>query len=194
MAPPVEIAESEGEDDEGWDLPHGEDAPMTPRLEDMYSPTSAASEPMSMGHLRALTVTSEDADLHPAADLVSTREDMVADLVQDNISIMEVLGQLGANPKSYRRERSRAVKALVSEIYSAPRVTQAANAPWPWSDPRVCRRPDDHQEGWAQLGLHSRGHETRSSCRGGGGPALVPHRQSRLHAVLQLASLECCEA
>ena len=39
---------------------------------------------------------------------------------------MEVLAQLGANPKSYRRERSRAVKALVSEIYSAPRVTQAA--------------------------------------------------------------------
>ena len=40
--------------------------------------------------------------------------------------IMEVLAQLGANAKSYRRERSRAVRALVSETYSAPRVTKAA--------------------------------------------------------------------
>ena len=36
------------------------------------------------------------------------------------------MAHLGANPKKYRRERSRAVRALVSEIYSAPRVTQAA--------------------------------------------------------------------
>ena len=73
---------------------------MTPQPEDEYTPMSSPSERMSMGHLRALTVTSEDADVHPAADLVSTREDMVADLIKDNISIMEVLAQLGANPRA----------------------------------------------------------------------------------------------
>jgi len=71
-------------------------------------------------------VNKEDADLHPAVDVVDPHEDMVSHLIGDNVSIMEMLAQLGANPKSYRRERSRAVKTLVSEIYSAPRVTQAS--------------------------------------------------------------------
>ena len=38
----------------------------------------------------------------------------------------EVLAQLGANPRAYRRERSRGDRALVAEVYSAPRVTHAA--------------------------------------------------------------------
>ena len=81
---------------------------------------------MNFGHLKALTVSNKDADLHQAVDAIDSHEDMVGDLIGDNVSIMEMLGQLGANPKSYRRERSRAVKAFVSEIYSGPRVTQAA--------------------------------------------------------------------
>ncbi len=123
----VMISDDEGE----WDVPRGQDAPMTPGEEgptDMYEPTTPLPEPMSMGHLQASTVTGEDGDSNPAVDLVSTREDMVDELIKDNVSIMETLAQLGANPKSYRRERSRAVKALGSEIYSAPRVTQAAKS------------------------------------------------------------------
>ena len=45
---------------------------------------------------------------------------MVEDVPETNISIMETLAQLGANPRKYRRERSRAINAMVSEIYSAP--------------------------------------------------------------------------
>ena len=48
------------------------------------------------------------------------------EILGDNVQIMGVLAQLGANAKKYRRERSRAVRALVSEIYSGPRVTSAA--------------------------------------------------------------------
>ena len=51
---------------------------------------------------------------------------MVDPILEDNLNILEVLAQLGANPKQYRRERSKAVRALVSEIYSPPRATAAA--------------------------------------------------------------------
>ena len=81
---------------------------------------------MNIGHLQALTVNNEDGETVPVVDLVSTRGHMVNALTKDNVSIMGVLAQLGANPARYRRERSRAVKAPVSEIYSAPRVTRAA--------------------------------------------------------------------
>ena len=107
-------------------MPNGEDAPMSPALSDMYSQISPRSEPMSVAHLQALTVREDDEDVKPAVDLISSREEMATEVIEDNLHIMEVLAQLGANPKSYRRERSRAVKALVSEIYSAPRVTRAA--------------------------------------------------------------------
>ena len=116
-------------DDEEWDLPQGHDAPMTPMDEDpadMYEQISPAPEPMNLGHLQALTVLSQDEDVQPVTQLISTRDDLVEEALEDNVRILEVLAHLGANPRSYRRERSRAVKALVSEIYSAPRVTAAA--------------------------------------------------------------------
>ena len=132
VAPPTDVVITD--DEEEWeDVQDGEDAPMTPRGEEdptaMYEPSDPASprpEPMHIGHLQALTVDGSDADIKPAVDVVSTREDMAKDIIEDNVRIMEVLAQLGANPKKYRRERSRAVKALVSEIYSAPRITRAA--------------------------------------------------------------------
>ena len=102
---------------------------MTPETEDaddLYSPASPEPEPMNIGHLNALEVDAQDEDLAPAVGVVSTHDDMVCEMLEDNIQILEVLAQLGANTKQYRRERSRAVKALVSEIYSSPRVTKAA--------------------------------------------------------------------
>jgi hypothetical protein len=81
---------------------------------------------MSMGHLHALTVHEEDEDVQFATDVASAHEELVKDVLETNVHILEILATLGANPKRYRRERSRAVKALVSEVYSAPRVTLAA--------------------------------------------------------------------
>ena len=40
-----------------------------------------------------------------------------------NSEIMSVVRSLGGNDRRFRRERSRAIKAVVSEIYSPPRVT-----------------------------------------------------------------------
>ena len=122
------------DDEEGWDVENGQDAPMTPQEEtssDMYSPATPRSaepdhEPMNMGHLHALKVQDNDEDIQAAAEVVSSREEMLEEMLEGNLHIMEGLTQLGGNPRRYRRERSRAVKAFVSEIYSAPRVTHAA--------------------------------------------------------------------
>ena len=40
--------------------------------------------------------------------------------------IMAVFKSLGGNGPKYKRERQRALRAVVSEIYSPPRVTKAA--------------------------------------------------------------------
>ena len=39
--------------------------------------------------------------------------------------IMTLINNLGGNPRQYRRERKRTVKAIVAELYSGPRVTKA---------------------------------------------------------------------
>ena len=39
-------------------------------------------------------------------------------------SMVEILAVLGADPKSCRRQKKQAVKRLVTEIYSPPRVTE----------------------------------------------------------------------
>ena len=44
----------------------------------------------------------------------------------DAAEVMQVIGQLGGDKSRYSRERRRAVRHLVSEIYSPPRVTAAA--------------------------------------------------------------------
>ena len=42
-----------------------------------------------------------------------------------NREIMSIVKSLGGNTGKYRRERQRALKAVVSEVYSPPRVTAA---------------------------------------------------------------------
>ena len=79
-----------------------------------------------MGHLQALGVHQDDEDVQPATNLAGARKLMVDSILEDNPNILEVHAQLGANPKQHRRERSKAVRALVSEIYSPPMVTAAA--------------------------------------------------------------------
>ena len=38
--------------------------------------------------------------------------------------VVQILALLGADPRSYRREKKQAVRRLVSEVYSPPRVTE----------------------------------------------------------------------
>ena len=45
---------------------------------------------------------------------------------QANEDILAIVKSLGGNQGKYRRERRRAIKAIVSDIYSPPRVTAAS--------------------------------------------------------------------
>ena len=68
-------------------------------------------------------------DYNPETDLkelfsVTTR-DTRAEIADDEREIIAVIRSLGGDGHKYRRERQRAVKRVVSEIYSPPRVAAA---------------------------------------------------------------------
>ena len=52
--------------------------------------------------------------------------DAVSELKEQDQVIMSVINALGGNAGKYKRERKAAIRAVVSEIYSPPRVTAAA--------------------------------------------------------------------
>ena len=57
---------------------------------------------------------------------VMTR-DAVAQVKEHNEEILNVIRALGGDTGKYQRERRSPIKAVVSEIYSPPRVTAAPN-------------------------------------------------------------------
>ena len=67
-------------------------------------------------------VTAED-DLRDLM-AVMTR-DVREEVRQHNDEIIAVVRALGGSPKAYRRERSRAIRSMVAEVYSPARVTTA---------------------------------------------------------------------
>ena len=52
-------------------------------------------------------------------------KDIKEDMKRQNAEILSLVKSLGGSTAKYRRERSRGIKAVVSEIYSPPRVTAA---------------------------------------------------------------------
>ena len=80
--------------------------------------------PMSVQHLSGSTVQAEDADVLPVMNLLSQEEIMSSEVLEINREIVQIIAQMGGNPRSYRRDRQRSIQNLVSEIYSAPRVTK----------------------------------------------------------------------
>ena len=69
-------------------------------------------------------------DLNEPGERMELFDTMLRDekreVVEANHEIMAIVKSLGGSQGRYRRERSRALKAIVSEIYSPPRVTAAA--------------------------------------------------------------------
>ena len=57
--------------------------------------------------------------------MAALRRDEKLEIEETNREIMAVLNSLGADSAKYRRERSKPIRAVVSEIYSPPRVTAA---------------------------------------------------------------------
>ena len=90
-------------------------------------PAYEPSSPMSVQHLASSTEKPGDEDLQVQAvmSLVMQDEKWMEEMTDLNKEILELVAQLGSNPREYRRGRGRAIKNLVSEIYSAPRIAKA---------------------------------------------------------------------
>ncbi len=123
VRPPVEVEEP------AWqDVPGGAEAPTTPRG------TPPVSEPVVGAEAQEETDDAEmDAD--PEADGPDVEMEFVGNLeVEDSLGSLEpsaedfaaglLLQQLGALGRRYKREARRGARALVSEVYSPPRVTK----------------------------------------------------------------------
>ena len=95
---------------------HGDRSPVTPMA---YSPAS----PMSTGINSE--ATEQPKDLEPIMNLLAAGEEICEALRCVDEEIIMIIKQLGGNEKSYRRERAKQTKFLVSEIYSTPRITRA---------------------------------------------------------------------
>ena len=85
-----------------------------------------------MGYDLAGPMPGMDVDLieqNPDMELKELKAVLTRDAWQQvkecEVEIMSVIKALGGNGVKYQRERRRAVKAVVSEVYSPPRVTAA---------------------------------------------------------------------
>ncbi len=90
------------------------DAEMHSEDDDLHSRTSPEPEEMD----------EDEAMLEPLTKVVT--EDVQEDVRQLNEEILKLVCQVGGGKKAYRRERKKAVRAIVAEIYSPPRVTRCA--------------------------------------------------------------------
>jgi hypothetical protein len=128
-----------------------------------------SSEPQEVPGMEIDTVTADECDLK---DLMKTMgRDAKREITTVNREILSVIRSLGGDHQRYKRERSRAVKAIVSEIYSPPRATAATKLL-----PELRLIP-----GFA-LDL------TTADVDGERGEATVAHWLSHVHRVLHVAA------
>ena len=125
------------------DVPGGERAPQTPQAQeerpkwaDMEDQESAPAEEEPEGDA---PMSDEDGGEATPVGSPNVPEDVMIDeilqLVTDetreqineiNVEILNVISELGAGGRAYMRERKAKLRAIVSEIYSPPRVTKYA--------------------------------------------------------------------
>ena len=72
-----------------------------------------------------IDLVEENTDVDLKHMMATLRRDEKMEFEQTNREIMAVLNSLAADTAKYRRERSKSIRAMVSEIYSPPRVTAA---------------------------------------------------------------------
>ena len=103
-------------DGENMDVEHGDQALQSP-------------EPPGLEHERTEPRGSEseaemDTGLLDLLKTCSGLEDMKKRVSRDAEEILKMVRDLGGSVPAYRKERNKAMKAIVSEIYSAPRITK----------------------------------------------------------------------
>ena len=93
-----------------------------------WEPMEVDNEPMDTDVVEALMVACR-ADEGAQSSIARCQED-----------ILQLVAALGGNRRAYAREQRGALRAVLSEVYSPPRVTAAANARTE-IDPRFCIGP-----------------------------------------------------
>ena len=64
-------------------------------------------------------------DIQPVLSVIEQEELLSSELLACAAETVQIVAALGGQRVGYRRERRQAVRKMVSEIYSAPRVTKA---------------------------------------------------------------------
>ena len=72
-----------------------------------------------------IDLVEENTDVDLKRMMATLRRDEKIEIEETNREIMAVLSSLGADAAKYRRERSKSIRAVVSEMFSPPRVTAA---------------------------------------------------------------------
>ena len=103
-----------------------------------YEPTS----PMSVQNLAEYDVKSSDEDLAPVMNLVAQDERLSRAVIEINEDIVRLVAQFGSNPRAYKRERTRSMRNIVSDIRRSPRHPSIENA----SQRAHCVREDEEAE------------------------------------------------
>ena len=80
--------------------------------------------PRTPGEDVDMNVVESDAPLEKMLDMLNSAQSEEVKAADDEI--MSLIRSLGGNASRYRRERGKALKAIVSEIYSPPRVSAIA--------------------------------------------------------------------
>jgi hypothetical protein len=66
-----------------------------------------------------------DGDIKPVISLLEGYPRQQQEVLEHNAEIPKLVDELGSGSRGYRRHRQSSLRNLVSEIYSAPRVTRA---------------------------------------------------------------------
>ena len=79
----------------------------------------------------------DDVDVELRELMMGMEHSMKQQLTEHKADILSIFASIGGNAYSYRRERRRGLEAMVSGVYSAPRVSNAV-APRTALSPRIC--------------------------------------------------------
>ena len=130
---------------EGGQEPQEPEAPPAPLLQpsparnedeanhELFGPSEDDEPPTAKADDENMADGDADGDANMQEDVGSLEEIMnlcaeehIEDLKRDNQEIMQVIRDCGGSRRAYGRERQKAIKTVLSEIYSPPRVTACA--------------------------------------------------------------------
>ena len=100
----------------------GGDAPL--ELDDDQNFDAMRSERIANDPGMDIDLVDGDADMREL--LESIARDVRQQVNEIDMDVMQIIGSMGGGSSRYRRERKKAFKAVLSEIYSPPRVTAMA--------------------------------------------------------------------